>query len=335
MINSQQYSPNDQDISELGAKMAAEVSQQTGFQPAEMIGQSDYHGSGRLRTVYYRGSYQGESAVLKISRRNKSELSEAEMIRKFKQQNQSELIRPPKTMTAISWDKEGYEALIMELVVGDKVLDSGQLQTSETVEKFFQVYREYKNHCIQQPWLELQNEKSDWQHSFENLVELSQKVKPTCKLRQAGDRQLAENGYELLKDIWADVDWQFMHGHLSVEDLVQREQDIILLRNQFWQWKQPFYDAVFGYHWFMYTLGRVEGITAEQVAEQRNLWLEQIYALAENEQEHKLIKAALLERAIAGLLVDGLAYLDEEKEITAYLIEATRRQVEKIISELV
>lgn len=334
MIKTQPNFINELDLSESVPQAVADIGRQIGFEPTQIIRRSDYYGTGRLRSVHYQGTYQEQPAVLKLSG-EQSEVSEAEMISQFEQQNQSQLIRPPKLLKFLPWnEKQGYEALIIELVDGEKLVTSGTLQTQDQIEQFFQVYQEYKSTCIHQPWLELEDAPFAWEQSLADLVDISQKVKPESQLRQANDQQLAKKGLKLLSKIWSDVDWQFMHGHLSVEDMVKKDQDIILLSNNFWQWKQPFYDAVFGYHWFMYTLARVRDISAGQIEEQRELWLNQIHELAGDDHELVLIKAALLERAVAGLLVDSLAYLDEKAEMTAYLVATTRQQVKRLIGEL-
>jgi hypothetical protein len=104
-----------------------------------------------------------------------------------------------------------------------------------------------------------------------------------------------------------------------------------LLSNLYWSWRPPLYDAVFGYHWYIYSLAQVEGITPEAVEAQRTLWLKHIKALPQAQGDNnKLLRLALLERAAAGLNLDALS-VDPQKPITEYLVQATREQVRKHI----
>ena len=122
------------------------------------------------------------------------------------------------------------------------------------------------------------------------------------------------------------VQLEFVHGHFSVEDLIYQGDEVVLFSNLFWKWKYPFYDTVFGYHWFMYELGNVRGITPDQIEQQRELWLSQLPDLP-------LVKAALLERAIAGLIIDNFL-ADKNKPIVKYLVDSTRGQIRKLMLEL-
>lgn len=47
-----------------------------------------------------------------------------------------------------------------------------------------------------------------------------------------------------------------------------------------------------------------------------------------------LLKAALLERAIAGLLVDSFAYIDEANPLAEEMVTSTRRQVQLLTEQL-
>jgi len=98
----------------------------------------------------------------------------------------------------------------------------------------------------------------------------------------------------------------------------------------------PFFDAVFGYHWFMFELSHVAGITPDQIEEQRDLWLKEIFSLpsiADSSENTLLVKAVLLERATAGFILDSLL-IDSKKTIASYLTESCRNQARKLITDL-
>jgi len=84
----------------------------------------------------------------------------------------------------------------------------------------------------------------------------------------------------------------------------------------------------------MYSLASVPQITPKQIEAQRQLWLDAIYQLTQTPEQRKLLTAALLERAVAGLLVDSVAYIDEDNPVAKYLVQATRKEVVRLIEEL-
>jgi hypothetical protein len=140
-----------------------------------------------------------------------------------------------------------------------------------------------------------------------------------------------------LTKAWQQEKPEFMHGHFSAEDLIKYKNQVVLFSNLFWKWKNPFADAVFAYHWFIYSLAKVKDITPEKINAQQKLWLKTIFSVPEiaNKKRNKvLVKAALLERAIAGLLVDAFAYIDKENPAAEWLVAFTRKNVKQLTEEL-
>jgi len=325
-----------EDMRDREESILADIKKQTGFTSQKVIWRSDYLGTGRVGAINYLGDYENKKVVLKVQG-VKPEVSEWYMIEEFRKQNKSKLVRPPFIHRHLPWnEKEGYEAFLMEEVTGDKIIESGKILTEKEINNFMKVYKEYKENCVSQPWLpKPATDPNDDMAS--RLKKMISEVKPNSPLRQPGDWDLAVSGYEILKKIWTDKPLQFLHGHFSAEDLMRQGDEIVVFSNLFWKWKSPFYDLVFGYHWVMYTLGRIKDITPEQIEEQRRIWLAALTKTAEeiNPQKGKIfLSAALLERAIAGLLIDGHAYLDENDPITKHLIEKTRQQLISLTQEL-
>ena len=134
-----------------------------------------------------------------------------------------------------------------------------------------------------------------------------------------------------LKNEYQAYEPQFIHGHFSYLDLLKTKSgEVILFSNLFWKYKAPWYDSVFGQHWFRYRLSSIKEIAPKEVEAQRELWLKEIWALAQNEEDKKLINLALLERAAAGLNLDALS-VDPKIPITEYLVEATRQEVKRLL----
>lgn len=341
--NSKTQAVDLQKAFESGANMSAreteileDIRVKTGFSPKEVIWRSSYWGTGQIGAVHYLGEFASRPAVLKIQG-VKPEISEIVMIEQFATQNRSKIIRPPKILSTLSWsDSVGYEALIMEYITGKKVLESKQLQTIENIATFLKYYLEYRQNSLpKKPWLS-KPEQPNWGETVEKLIATSQKAYPDHPFRQAEDFKLARKAGQLLASIYSRVPLEFVCGHFSVEDLIHQENQVVLFSNLFWKWKYPFYDAVFGYHWFMYELGNVDGITPDQVEQQRELWLSQLLDLPwvrESPQNLRLAKAALLERAVAGFIIDSFL-VNKNKPIAKYLTDSTRKQARELISKL-
>ncbi|HAP37733.1 TPA: hypothetical protein DIC29_03910 [Candidatus Shapirobacteria bacterium] len=307
-----------------------DIYRETGFEIGELIWSSDYFGSGVVGAVTYRGKYKNKKAVLKIQGA-KPAISEVEMIESFEKQNKSKLIRTPKIFWRKKWnDKSQYEAIIMEEIWGNKIVEEGKISGKENIKEFFDIYREYRDKCIRKPWLGKEKNKEKIGEMIEKAWQLSLKIKPESPFRRGSNKELASTAASLLEKTWGETEKEFVHGHLSVNDIKKQGSEVIIFSNLFWKWKYPFYDAVFGYHWQIYSLHKIAGIGPELIEEQRNLWLEEIYKLG----DRKLIGAALLERAIAGLLLDSFAYIDSNNPVAGYLVEATRAEVKRLIKEL-
>lgn len=329
-----------QDMSQKEHEVLTEIVEATAFIPQEAIWRSSYWGTNQIGAVHYKGKYNGQTSVLKIQG-VKPEISEIFMIEEFTKQNRSKIIKPPLMLTSIPWnDEKGYEAFIAEFAEGEKVLKDGQLVDLVQIQRFFELYREYRDNCLPRiPWLPVPTS-VDFEEGMKRLVQLALKAYPDHPFREKSDFELVQSAAELLDQLYERVPLEFIHGHLSANDLVYKSKgnrEVILFSNLFWKWKHPFYDAIFAYHWFMFSLAKVDGITPEQVEEQRQLWFTQMDNLlitsSSIAQEKRLLKAALLERAAAGLLIDSFL-VDKEKPIARYLTESTRQEVIRLTQEI-
>lgn len=324
------------DMSAREKEILADIISRTGFKPKKVIWRSSYWGTNQIGAVHYQGVLESKPAVFKIQG-IKPEVSEIFMIEQFAVQNRSEIIRPPRLLATVPWEKTGkYEALIMEYVTGKKVLQSGKLQSRKNIRNFLNYYQEYRKNCLpKKPWLPKPN-KVDWNQNLQNLISASKKAYPSHPFREPTDEKFATEATGLLRKIYQNAPLEFVHGHFSVEDLVYQNKEMVLFSNLFWKWRYPFYDAVFGYHWFMYELAHVKGIKPAQVEKQRELWLSEILNLPwvrRSPKNKKLVKAALLERAIAGLIIDSFL-VDPKKPIAEYLSQSTRNQVKNLLEKL-
>lgn len=322
------------DLRQREEEVLKDAAARTGFMPAELMGRSAWWGSSEIGAFHYAGTFEGKKAVLKIQG-VKPNISEAYMIESFAKANKSKILRPPHLYASLSWDDDKrYEALILEFVEGQKIIPVPA--TIPTVRKFFKMYRDYRDNCLGSPWVDkpmasINEVVSD---RFKRWRETSFKLYPVHPLRKEEDIELVDQAVAKLVDGYAGVEPEFMHGHFSNTDLYQAKDQVVLLSNLYWSWRPPLFDAVFGYHWFMYQLNAIEGITPPEVDEQRGIWLDEINALPGAQGDKKrLLNLALLERAAAGLNLDGLSS-DPKKPISEYLMEATRKQIRDLLEEL-
>lgn len=324
------------DMSQREEETLSQIVGQTQFLPEKVIWRSSYWGTNQVGAVHYLGSFQGQPAVLKIQG-VKPETSEIYIIGQFNSQNRSKIIRPPKIFYTIPWsDDAGFEAIIMEHVTGEQVLQSKKLQDKETLKKFFDLYTEYRENCLpQKPWLS-KPLNPDPSGEVEKTIAASLKAYSDHPFREEGDKELALGAAQILVKIYKDIDLEFVHGHISTYDLIYQGDQVVLFSNLFWKWKFPFADSLVAYHWSIYELEHVENITPEQVDEQRALWQETLFALPtvkESRENSELLKAALLERAISGLILDSFL-VNKDKPIAKYMTDSTREQVQKWMQEL-
>ncbi len=300
------------------------IATQTGFKIEKLIQRSSWWNSKQIGAIHYLGQYQGQTAILKIQG-VKPAASEMEMIKAFNKQNKSQIIRPPHIYFNLLWNEElKFEAFIMEDVSREKVV-SVPAKTSE-LDKFFELYQEYKNKCLTQPWLEKPAESlaNQTTHNFTKWQKISSELQPNHPLKKKTDLTLINQGLKKLCDKLVNVDWQFMHGHFSARDLHPVGNEIVLLSNLYWSWRQPFYDAVFGFHWYQYDLANSE-VSLATLLTQRSTWKKYILDnLPQNELELQLLNLAFFERALAGLNLDGLIAPTDKSEA---LMELTREEI--------
>lgn len=322
------------DLLDREKEVLEDVSKRIGFIPKKIIDRSSWWGSKEIGAFRYEGEFEGKKAVLKIQGVRPA-TSEVYMISSFSKANKSKILRPPLLYSYLPWDEEKrYEALVLEFVDGKKIINNPT--KAAELENFLNLREEYKKNCVVDPWIDKPNFNlsEEIEINFQKWRTASFKLYPTHPLRESEDGKLIDEAVELLIKNYQGVESEFQHGHFGAGDLLKiSENEVVILSNLYWSWKPPFYDAVFGYNWFIYHLAELSNITPEIVEQQRNLWISKINSLAKTDQDKKLLNLAFLERAAAGLNLDALS-VDLQKPIAEYLVEATRTQIKRLIKEL-
>lgn len=322
------------DLADREKKVLNDASNRSGFIPKKLMDRSSWWTSKEVGAFRYIGEYKGKKAVLKIQG-VKPNTSEIYMINAFKKSNKSNILRPPILYSFLPWDEEKrYEALVLEFVDGKKIVNSPT--NEEELDEFFNLYSEYKKNCCSEPWIDKPeiSLSEEIKINFEKWRKASLKLYPTHPLREKDDPQLIDKAVDVLVRGYEGVKSEFQHGHFSANDLYKTKNgEAIVLSNLYWSWKPPFYDAVFGQHWFVYHLSEITSISPEIVEEQRRLWFSKIIGLVKTLEDKRLLNLALLERAAAGLNLDALS-IDPKNKIAKYLVKATRRKVKELIGIL-
>ncbi len=319
------------DLQDREKEVSEDASKKLGFTPTKLMDKSSWWTSKEIGAFRYEGKFKGKKAVLKIQG-VKPRTSEIYMIQSFSKANKSKILRPPLLYSYLSWnDERRYEALVLEFVLGKKIVNCPT--NKDEIEKFFKLRKEYKKNCVVNPWIDKPNKSlsDEIKINFAKWRKASFKLYPKHQFRKNEDKDLIDAAVEILQEKYQGVEPEFQHGHFSAGDLYKiSENEVVILSNLYWSWKPPFYDAIFGYHWFMYHLAQLENPTIKLVEGQRVLWLSKINSLPKTDLDKKLLNLAFLERAIAGLNLDALS-VESKSPIAECLVEETRSEVKRLL----
>ncbi len=325
---------NGSDLQNREKEVLEGASGRLNFIPKRLLDRSHWWSSKEIGSFRYEGEFKGKKAVLKIQG-VKPMTSEIYMIQAFSKANKSKILRPPLLYSSLPWDDEKrYEGLVLEFIDGKKVINNPT--NANELKEFFDLRKEYKKSCVVNPWIDKPSLSlsEEIKINFEKWREASFKLYSTHPFRKKGDEQLINNAVDLLVKNYKGVEPEFQHGHFAANDLYKiSSNEVIVLSNLYWSWKPPFYDAIFGYHWFIYHLARLPNSTIQLVGQQRDLWLSKINSLAKTDLDKELLNLALLERAAAGLNLDALS-IDLKSPIAEYLVESTREDLKRLIDTL-
>lgn len=312
------------------------ITQETGFQPRkDQIRQSQWWKTGKIGAVSLNGIYQNKPAVLKIQGA-KPNTSEVKIITAFEEQNQSHIIRAPHILWHQPWQEaEQYEATIFERIEAPPVITTRPASKSDR-EHFFSLYQEYRRRCRNQPFIKKEKTFSylgkikEWQEKVKVEQQQDQLQKPE-------DKNLINQAVQIIEQELSIDDFEFVHGHFYPGDLlVINSKEVVVFSHLFWGWRNPFYDAVFGYAWRMLELEHVKGLTLKQHQLERQRWLQHITNLPQvknHPQGKHLIHVALLERTAASLVIDRFM-MDQTRPQAEIITESTRQELQRLLDHV-
>lgn len=302
-----------------------QVALDCGFIPTSAdVHKSHWWNSRQFGAVVIEGKYQNHDAILKLQL-HQLDTSEATMITALETHSRSQLVRPPHLYLHKPWNSSiGYEVMVLEQVSRTPILKPPA--DSRQVENFFEIYRDYRENCLGQPWVSQPSEPYSQvlAHRFETWIGARERLYPDHSLLTSDDKQLIQSAVHHLVDGFSQARPEFVHGHFSCRDLRKADGQVVLLSNLYWSWRHVGYDAVFGFFWYMIELAGSGEVTVEAMEKQRRLWLDQIESLPQFQGEgRKHLELALLERAVAGLNL-GILSIDPGTVSSQWMFEWLR-----------
>lgn len=326
-----------QDLSERWQEILKIISKKTGFTPdRNILRHSEWWKTGKIGAVHVSGVLEEQNlrAVLKIQG-TRPKTSESLMIQNFSSQNKSKIVRPPKVYKVLEWDDfNSFEAIILEEVVGPSIIGKRPATKTE-LNHFFDVYKEYKNKCVNKPWIarpsnfSYRKQLSVWKDSVK-------KQSLNDEFKSDEDHVLVENAISLIENSVTPNQLEFMHGHFQPGDLIlTKDQEVVLFSNLFWSWRIPFYDAVFAYHWWMLGMEHIPNLTNEVLEVERDKWKQKIYSLSNISTFNfkRLLDIAFLERSVAAMDIDRFMN-DQALPASKIIYDGIRTEIKVLLHKL-
>lgn len=298
------------------------ISHKTGFVLKKIIYKSRYFTKG-VGAFVMKGEIKRVKVVVKVQG-PKPEIDEIDMIKNFEKQNKSKLIRAPRIIKYFprKIDQE-WEVIIMEDVVGKKIIESGKLASKKQIKEFFDIWEEYKKNCVNRAWLNKPNKNFSYSSSFNKLIKIRKDSKGK-ELIRLEDEKLIKKTVLFLDEKFKKNEFVFLHGHLSCHDLIKSKGKIVLFSNLFWKYRWPLYDLVFAYEWYLLSIAHED---IEKIKEQMKWWKKRMSNTKEAKKQSKKYYLALLERMVVALNLDILMVPkpEDRKKMKGILIEEIKK----------
>ncbi|GIW62904.1 MAG: hypothetical protein KatS3mg090_0730 [Patescibacteria group bacterium] len=257
-------------------------------------------------------------SVLKIQG-SKPLYSEPELIERFNQQNNSNILKLPKTLYQSEWDnKLNLEYYIFEKIEAKQIIKPYQLATQKQIREFYNVWLELKNKALYQPFIpKPKNYDSYWDRFNKwRTIRLNHNLKDLIDKEQ--DKRLLIIAKKL-SNIFEKYQLEFCHRHLSIYDIKKKGKNYYIFSNLFYGWSHPLYDSIFPFEWHILGLSDFKN---EEIYKQLYLWdTERYQAITKSQQNrtfyqnqlNKLHNLTIIERIIAALNLDILMIQDYKK----------------------
>lgn len=221
------------DFSKREKEVLAAVTKKTGFVVEREIFRGCIYDANKVGSLIYRGTWQGKLAALKLQGL-KPEVDEGDIIKCFKTQSQSKLVRVPELYIHSAWEAErGYGYLITEYVEAPKIFEM-PFANLEQMRDFARFYQEYRVSVLTRPWIKPE--------TLDSLAFTVQRVDHWRKIYESKKRLKIEDYapyliryYPFAVKHLPGIPMVFCHGHLTANDIYKLTDDsFVVLSNLFW-----------------------------------------------------------------------------------------------------
>ncbi|MFA7209429.1 MAG: hypothetical protein WC120_04030 [Parcubacteria group bacterium] len=284
----------------------AEIIAKTDFRPEKEIFRGRIYDDDKVASLVYKGVWRDRPAVLKIQGLQ-PEIDEIEMIGAFNGQNGSAVIRLPEFYGGSKWDgRSGYGYLLLGYIDASRIYQP-PLADRERMDDFCSFYQEYKTGCLRKPFFPKEpNEQSSLVFTAQRVAHWARIAQSKGHLTGAGVKNV-ERFLSLAGRHLPSIGMEFMHGHLTSEDIFKLpDNGYVLMSNLFWSYRPEYYDTTF-HLWYGLKSLRDQKMTVVRIKRYLQDWLEaykKIPVIMQDADFERKFDMAMAERCLGALLVD-------------------------------
>jgi len=299
---------------EEATRLLESLAAKLGFIPEREIFCGKIYDADKVGSLIYAGTWQGKRAVLKLQILELP-VAEQNILRSVADVLKGTDLRVPEVYAAEAWDREkGYGYVVFEEVQGQKIYRP-PFATAEEQGDFCQLYETLHGAkptpLVPQAPLETNGatftlrRMLHWMQIGEGYAPLTSEV-----VEQMG--RFTAQAAPLLHG----TPMRYMHGHLSMDDILRREEGgWVVMSNLFWSYRPMYYDATF-HLWAGIKASRDLSLTLETVVAYLEDWCA-AYATLPGIAEDPLFRprfwVMMAERSLSAQMIDIFAQTYQEK----------------------
>lgn len=293
------------DFSKREKEVLEKVIKETGFVIEKEIFRGLIYDKKKVGSLIYLGVFKEKPAVLKLQGLE-PEIDESGIIKHFKTQNRSKIVRTPELYAYKLWNaKRGYGYLITEYIDAPTIFEM-PFASSKQMKDFARFYQEYRTSSLTRSWIEPE--------ILDSLVYTFKRVDHWRKISESKRRLKLEEYapylsryYPLVTEHLQTIPMIFCHGHLTANDIFKLpDSSFVVLSNLFWSYRPEWYDLAFNI-WACLQHIRDTEYSFDEMLKYVEKWLavyKKIPVVKKDQGFDRKITVLLLERTIGAILVD-------------------------------